>query len=232
MRAGGVLVLLLLIGCLFPSFALAQVPPSPQVASAQLVDRSGRLLAVASLRETPEQVLINLTFPQGNPLTGTRALQIHEGGRCDPPDFGSAGGIFNPFGKQHGLLNPAGPMAGDLPSLVLGTTGMGTYNTSAPLVRLTSGQAALLRPGGTSLVIYERVDDDLTQPEGNPGARLACGPIVAGAAPTLAAGALPAAQAAAPGGLPGGISVPLLVGIVGIVLIGGGLLVRGQARKP
>jgi Cu/Zn superoxide dismutase len=40
--------------------------------------------------------------------------------RCDPPDFATAGGIFNPSGKQHGLRNPDGPMAGDLPNLVVG----------------------------------------------------------------------------------------------------------------
>ena len=71
-------------------------------------------------------------------------------------------------------------MAGDMPSLVIGPAGLGGYNTSAPLAKLSAGPASLLRPGGTSLVIFAQVDDDQTQPEGNAGARIACGVIVAG----------------------------------------------------
>jgi Cu/Zn superoxide dismutase len=53
-------------------------------------------------------------------------------GRLIATAFATAGGIFNPFGKQHGLLNTAGPMAGDVPSLVIGPAGVGAYNTAAP----------------------------------------------------------------------------------------------------
>jgi Cu-Zn family superoxide dismutase len=180
-------------------------------ASAQLNDANGRLIATATFREATDQVLINLTFPDRAALTGTHGIQIHEMGRCDPPNFASAGGIFNPFGKSHGMLNPAGPMAGDVPSLVIGPAGVGVYNTAAPLVKLNAGPAALLRPGGTSLVLFERTDDDLTQPEGNAGARLACGVIVAGAATASSASDRSSA---------------VLIGGLGIVLIGAGLLLR------
>jgi Cu/Zn superoxide dismutase len=101
--------------------------------------------------------------------------------RCDPPDFATASGIFNPSGKQHGLRNPDGPMAGDLRNLVVGPSGLSNYNTAAARVKLEPGeQAALLKPGGTSLVIYAQTDDDRTQPEGGAGPRIACGVIVAG----------------------------------------------------
>jgi superoxide dismutase, Cu-Zn family len=203
--------------------AHAQAQPPAVGASAQLHDVSGKLIATATFRELTDEVLINLTFPDRGALTGTRALQIHETGRCDPPDFASAGRIFNPFGKQHGLLNPDGPMAGDLPSLVIGPAGLGSYNTSATLVKLTAGPAALVRPGGTSLVILAQTDDDQSQPEGNAGARVACGVIVAGA---TAAGSFPlAAPAANAGGRPD-LTAALLVGGLGMLLIGGGLVLR------
>ncbi len=169
------------------------------------------MIATATFREATDQVLINLTFPDRAALTGTHGVQIHELGRCDPPSFASAGGIFNPFGKPHGLLNPGGPMAGDVPSLVIGPAGVGVYNTAAPLVKLATGPAALLRPGGTSLVIFERIDDDLTQPEGNAGARIACGAIVA---------EIPATSSASDR------APSLSIGGLGVLLIGAGLLLH------
>ena len=71
-------------------------------------------------------------------------------------------------------------MAGDVPSLTIGPTGLAIYNTAAPLVKLSPGPESLLRQGGTSLVIFDGPDDDQSQPEGNPGARIACGVISPG----------------------------------------------------
>jgi len=209
-----------------PLLLAAQGQPPSVAASAQLYDPQGKLIATATFREAPDQVLINLTFPDRTALTGTHGIQIHEVGRCDSPSFASAGGIFNPLAKQHGLLNNDGPMAGDLPSLVIGPAGVGVYNTAAPQVKLSTGPTALLRPGGTSLVVFERIDDDLTQPEGNAGARVACGvivagPPVAGTAPPLSA-AVPAAGSRPD--LPGAV----LIGGVGALLIGAGLVLRRQ----
>lgn len=212
------LALALLVG---PLILAAQPQPPSAGASAQVYDPSGRLIATATLREATDQVLINLSFPDRTALTGTHGIQIHDVGRCDSPNFSSAGAILNPFGKQHGLLNPAGPMAGDLPSLVIGPAGVGAYNTAAPLVKLNTGPAAVLKPGGTSLVIFERIDDDLTQPEGNAGARIACGVIVSSTSappPTSSA----SASASSGSGLPSA----LVIGGLGAVLIGAGLMLR------
>jgi len=43
---------------------------------------------------------------------GTHGIHFHAVGKCDTgttPAFSSAGGHYNPMGKQHGLQNPAGP---------------------------------------------------------------------------------------------------------------------------
>jgi superoxide dismutase, Cu-Zn family len=199
----------------------AQVQSPGAVASAQLHDRDGRLLATATFREASDQVQINVSFADRSALTGTHAIQIHESGRCEAPDFLSAGGIFNPFGKQHGLLNPSGPMAGDLPSLVTGPAGVGSYNLSAPLVRLSTGPAALLKPNGTALMIFERVDDDLAQPEGSAGARIACGVIVAGAS-----GSAPIGSPIPSGDTRPDLPAALIIGGLGVLLIGAGLVLR------
>jgi Cu-Zn family superoxide dismutase len=198
----------------WPALAAAQVQPPAVGASAQVHDASGRLLATATFREAPDQTLISLAFPDRAALTGNHGIQIHELGRCEPPEFASAGGIFNPFGKQHGLLTPDGPMAGDIPNLVISSAGLAGYNTSAPLVRLAPGPASLLRQGGTALVIYAQPDDGRTPPEGNAGARIACGVIVAGAAESGT-----------------DTSGSLLIGVLGVLLIGAGVFLRRKQSR-
>src|SRR5579859_7253401 len=93
----------------WPTVAGAQAQPTSVGAYAMVRDAVGKSVAAVTFREAPDQVLVELTFTDRS-LTGTRAIQIHENGRCDPPDFSTAGGIFNPAGKQHGLLNSDGPM--------------------------------------------------------------------------------------------------------------------------
>jgi hypothetical protein len=53
-------------------------------------------------------------------------IHLHAVGRCEGPDFKSAGGHWNPMGKQHGRDNPAGAHLGDLPNLVIGADGRGS----------------------------------------------------------------------------------------------------------
>ncbi|HLZ26371.1 MAG TPA: superoxide dismutase family protein [Chloroflexota bacterium] len=154
--------------------ALAQVPPVG--ATADVRDVSGRLVATSEFREGRGEVLITLNFPNPPGLTGTHAVHIEEVGRCDPPDFLSAGADFNPTHKQHGRQNPNGPRVGDLPNVNF-TNGLTTYNTSAPGATLGPGPASFLGPNRTALVIYSGADDQLTEPDGNSGARIACGVI-------------------------------------------------------
>ena len=55
---------------------------------------------------------------------GIHAIHAHSVGRCDPPDFVSAGPHWNPLGRKHGLSNPAGPHAGDLPNVTVAANGV------------------------------------------------------------------------------------------------------------
>ena len=54
---------------------------------------------------------------------GMHGAHVHTIGRCDAPDFTTAGGHWNPTAKQHGTSNPAGPHAGDAPNLTIGADG-------------------------------------------------------------------------------------------------------------
>ncbi len=110
-------------------------------------------------------------------LPGTRALHIHEN-PCEPPDFGKAGGHFNPYGKEHGFLNKKGPHAGDLPNILVDEDGNCTVTFISNLITLEAGKInSILRPPGTSVMIHEMPDDYFTDPAGKAGERLACGTI-------------------------------------------------------
>ena len=148
----------------------------PTIAKSTLINPQGQKVGEATLTETPQGVKIVMQVENLPP--GEHAFHIHGKGVCATPGFEAAGGHFNPFEKQHGLKNPAGPHAGDLPNLTVGPDGRATVSTVAKLVTLKEGEKnSLFQPGGTSLVIHEKADDNLSDPAGNAGARIACGAI-------------------------------------------------------
>ncbi len=108
---------------------------------------------------------------------GLHGVHVHAVGRCDPPDFTSAGAHWNPAGKQHGLSNPAGPHAGDLPNVEVAANGV----LSATVTVAGASLAALLDADGSALVLHAAADDYRTDPSGNSGARIACAVILPGA---------------------------------------------------
>ena len=109
---------------------------------------------------------------------GTHGFHIHEAGICEPPDFTSAGPHFNPGGKQHGVNNAAGKHAGDLPNLMVGPdSGVAVTVVAEGVTLRPVGTNSLVRKGGTSLVIHANADDEMTDPSGNSGPRLACAVI-------------------------------------------------------
>src|SRR3954470_1288367 len=101
---------------------------------------------------------------------GVHGLHVHSVGRCDPPDFASAGPHWNPLGKQHGMNNPAGPHMGDLPNVDVAANGVLGATVTVP----GASMASLLDADGASIVIHAAADDYVTDPSGNSGARIAC----------------------------------------------------------
>jgi Cu-Zn family superoxide dismutase len=92
-------------------------------------------------------------------------------GKCNGPAIDSAGGHYNPTGKEHGTLNPNGHHLGDLPNL--STT---RVTLTVPGVNVT-GAGGLFDSDGASLVVHSQADDLRTDPSGNSGARIRCGVI-------------------------------------------------------
>lgn len=150
--------------------------PDLVTARADLRDRDGRSVGMATLTGTEHGVRIEVQVT--NLSAGRHGFHIHENGRCEPPDFSSAGGHFNPTSQRHGMENPSGPHGGDLPNIVADKDGNGSLTTVNPYLSLGAGAPNdLLRDGGTSVMIHAGPDDYFTDPAGDSGARIVCGVV-------------------------------------------------------
>jgi Cu-Zn family superoxide dismutase len=158
---------------LLASAAPAQQPL--QTATAAIKDAQGKQIGTATLTEGADGVRIALDISKLPP--GAHGLHIHSVGKCEAPDFKSAGPHFNPDAKKHGMKNADGPHAGDLPNVEVGADGTVKTAVTTKLVTLGAGRNSLFQEGGTALVIHADPDDERTDPAGNSGARIACGVI-------------------------------------------------------
>ena len=171
-RASLILVAVALAGC-----AGMRPGGGDQAGVAELKNASGQ--SVGTARFTPAGSVVRILLEAKSLPPGLHAVHVHAVGKCDPPDFNSAGPHFNPTNRQHGALNPQGPHAGDLPNLTVETGGRGHLETTAPRVSLEKkGAILLIDADGSAVVVHERADDMRTDPDGNSGARIACGVVV------------------------------------------------------
>ncbi|MBZ0156779.1 MAG: superoxide dismutase family protein [Alphaproteobacteria bacterium] len=150
---------------------------SPLRAKAEMYNAQGEKIGTAYFTEAAEgQEGVKIYLKISRIPKGSHGFHIHETGRCDSPDFKSAGGHFNPHGKKHGVNNPEGLHAGDLPNITVDQEEI-AVTVVTKQVTLKEGKNSLFQPGGTSLIIHAGPDDEMTDPAGNSGARIACGVI-------------------------------------------------------
>jgi superoxide dismutase, Cu-Zn family len=141
----------------------------------KLQNGQGKSVGTAVLSKAANGVSIKLNVQSLSP--GEHAIHVHQTAKCEGPDFKSAGGHFNPDGKHHGLQNPEGPHAGDIPNFIVDIKGRSKATVVAPNVTLEDGPHSVFTGGGTALVIHAKGDDGKTDPAGNAGDRIACGVI-------------------------------------------------------
>ena len=127
------------------------------------------------LTDTPQGLQVKTQFMGVPP--GKHGFHIHEFGQCDDVAK-SAGGHYNPMTQNHGDVLKSGVAhvhAGDLGNVTIGKDGSGTSEAVIPGLTLADGTHTV---AGRSIVLHEKEDDLTSQPAGNAGGRIACGPIL------------------------------------------------------
>jgi Cu-Zn family superoxide dismutase len=147
-------------------------------AVALIVNANGNPIGTAQLWQE-QNGTVNVDIASLALPAGSHGIHFHEVGICDGGStaFSTAGAHYNPLSREHGLENPRGPHAGDAPNIVTPASGVGrvTFNTNR--VTLTPGSLTLFDSNGSSIVVHATADDQVSQPAGNSGARIACGVI-------------------------------------------------------
>lgn len=146
------------------------------VGSAQLSKADGSEAGTAELTAIGDEVTVKIML--ANLTEGVHAVHLHTTGSCEASDFSSAGGHLNPAEKEHGLQNPAGAHLGDLPNAVVDAQGNSTITATLHGTR-AEAMAAIFDDDGTAVVVHDDEDDNVSDPAGNAGARIACGVVTA-----------------------------------------------------
>ncbi len=109
---------------------------------------------------------------------GTHAVHIHEKADCSSPDGKSAGGHWNPTFESHGKWgDETGYHKGDIGNIEADENGLANLKMQTDEWCIGCGDETkdIL---GKSIIVHQGVDDFVSQPSGNAGARVSCGGII------------------------------------------------------
>ena len=147
-------------------------------ATASIRNTSGAQVGTATFVEN-DAGAVTVTVTVSGLTPGNHGMHVHSTGLCETDaTFLTSGGHYNPFEKKHGLDNAEGPHGGDMPNLPVDANGNGALSYVNPRIRLTQGANTVFDEDGSAIIIHAGQDDQETDPQGNSGARHACGVLV------------------------------------------------------
>ena len=158
----------LTLSALFVAGCVPMAAPDVPVANVALVNASGA--SIGTVRVFSENTGITLRIDAKGLPPGIHGVHLHGVGRCDAPKFTSAGPHWNPTNRKHGHRNPEGFHTGDLGNLGVGADGKLVAGLLVPEATL----AQIRDADGTAIVLHAGADDEVTDPSGNSGDRIAC----------------------------------------------------------
>ena len=124
--------------------------------------------------------MVQIILTVQNAPPGMHGVHIHGTGRCEGPDFKSAGGHFDPgpAGNPDPDVNHPYHM-GDLPNITVNAAGTGQFNVYSTRVTM-GGPTGLFDADGSAIVIHQNLDTQVSGPSGSGvagGSAIACGVI-------------------------------------------------------
>jgi Cu-Zn family superoxide dismutase len=156
------------------------VPALAQEVTSDILNNKGESIGTINATKAADGVLLNVDLKSLPP--GPHGFHVHAVGDCSDHDHfkKAAGHVKDEEGDEHGLLNPKGPEAGDLPNLIVHQDGTVKAEIYAPDLEIGGNDPEnLLDKDGSSFMIHANADDHKTQPIGGAGDRIACGVIKA-----------------------------------------------------
>lgn len=103
---------------------------------------------------------------------GKHGFHIHEFGDCGGVNASNSGPHYNPVVKDHGVPSIDSHF-GDLGNIVANAEGIAPINIVNNVIKIEDAN----KIKGRSIIIHAGVDDFVSQPSGDSGAKIACGII-------------------------------------------------------
>ncbi len=160
---------------------VGEISPSlGEVYTTAIITNDRSTIGQLTITQMEHDVKAHIILNPGHISPGLHGMHFHAVGDCSDEKFLNTKSHINTQGKSHGLNHTDGPDNADLPNLVADASGYVSQTVNTPRLSFNGdneAQPALFDADGSALVIHASEDDQITQPIGGAGARVACATV-------------------------------------------------------